>query len=213
MWLEAVAEPTPVPEPAAPPPVVEREEPPPPPVEKPPEPNANFEATITRADGSELSGTVIRVERGADFYADRGWTDQASKLTVTLEKGSTARDVSWTDIREVNIAYASDREDIDCQYDSAFTPWMYMCVLRTTASVVTADQARMDSTTRHRWRFTFEGGDVQEFYLHKFPVRMQDTDDSAIPSENHALYADLQTKVIQLSKSESAVTRIAITLR
>jgi len=153
---------------------------------------------------------VTRVERSSDWYAEDGWTDSDSKLVVTLESSGTQIDAPWADITQLTIAYA-DRSSIDCSYDSRFSPWMYMCTLKTTSSATDANGKTWDAVSRHKWKFTFDSGAEEEFFVFKLPVREQDTNavDIKSESENYNLYAKLQTAAVQDAKS--ALTRIVIT--
>lgn len=187
-----VAKPTPEPEPI---PEVTKPE--------PSAPNADFNATLTFGDSRTVSGHVIRVERGDDWYAEKGWTDRDIKLTVTLEGNGTEIEAAWSDVSTVNVGYGS-RSDIDCTYDSAFLPWMYMCVLRTTTKVKTTDGKAWAANGRHKWRFTFENGDVEEFHIYKLPAREQDSrtpEPGQEMPENAALYGELQTSVLEAAKT------------
>ncbi|MCO4744034.1 MAG: hypothetical protein KC912_04550 [Proteobacteria bacterium] len=188
-------------------PVAEPEpEPEPPEVTKPaaPTPNADFNATLTFGDGRVVEGHVIRVERGEDWYAEKGWTDRDMKLTVTLEGNGTEIEANWADIGTINIGYGTSRSDIDCTYDSAFLPWMYMCVLRTTTKVKTTDGKAWSANGRHKWQFTFDDGQTEEFFIYKLPAREQDnrTPEPGVEMpENAQLYASLQESVLENAKT------------
>ncbi|MFK7929907.1 MAG: hypothetical protein AB8H79_17065 [Myxococcota bacterium] len=201
----AVAAVTPeVPAAPAPPP-----EPEPEPEPEPPKSNADFTATFTMADGTTKSGKVTRVERGLDWYAEDGWTDDADDLVVSLESGNDLVEKPWEEVDTVNIAYGN-RDGIDCQYDSGFTPWMYMCVLRTTTKAKTVDGKSWALTTRNRWKFTFSDGSDVDFYVYKLPERQQDDKTMGLDSvENYDLYGTLQAKVMETAKG-SAVVKIDI---
>lgn len=198
------ADPTPIAtEAPAPEPEPEPEEP------AAPVPNADFNASLTRADGSVVSGHVMRVERGTDWYAEDGWTDEESKLTLTVETDSTMEDVTWDKIASVSIKYGG-RDAIDCQYDSTFTPWMYMCVIRTTTTAKDTAGKSWRITTRNKWKFTFDDGSEVEFYVYKLPIRRQDTKTMGLDSvENYELYGELQAEAMQATKG-SAVTKITL---
>ena len=192
--------------PAPPPPPAEPEEPAEP---EPPASNADFNATITMADGTSKSGHVMRVERGSDWYAEDGWTDETSKLTLTVESDSTMQDVTWDKLKSVDIKYGG-RDAIDCQYDSTFTPWMYMCVIRTTTTARDTAGKSWRITTRNKWRFTFDDGSTTEFYAYKLPIRRQDTKTMGLDSvENYELYGELQAEAVQATKT-TGVTKIVI---
>jgi hypothetical protein len=202
-------------EPTPPPPVVAPEPPPPPEPEEPPAPkaatpNADLNVAITHADGSVKQGHVVRIERGEDVYAENGWTDTASKLVISLVAGSTTVDKPWTDIAQIDIKYGT-KADIDCLYDSEFTPWMYMCTLRSTSTAKTTDGKTWTVDTRHKWKFTFADGSSEEFYAEKLPVREQDSAEVTLDGggENPALYSKLQAQV--MTESGKAVTKIVVT--
>lgn len=197
------------PAPAAP--VHPSQRPPEEPMEKVAPSNASFVAVITKADGTSVKGNVRRVERGEDWYAEKGWTDRPVKLTVTLEGGGTEIEADWKDIRTVAIEYGG-KSDIDCQFDSSFTPVMYMCVLKSTTTVTTADGTEYKAAGRHKWRFEFTSGKAEEFYIYKLPRREQE---EAVPSlgtteENTDLYVKLQKELL-IEVGSSAITRIDIT--
>lgn len=160
--------------------------------------NTSFAATITYGDGSSQKGNVVRVERSQDWFGDTGWTDSEGDLEVTLEGGGTEVDVPWTDIRQVDVTYG-DKDDIDCSYDSAFTPTMYMCTLRTTTRVKTKDGKTWDAADRHKWLFVFDSGDAPEFWISKLPERKQEEEVPSLGTvtENTALYQDLQQALLE----------------
>ena len=192
---EPAPEPAPV-EVAAPP--VEEPAPPPPPPEPVVVRNANFNISFTFADGSTKSGHVIGVERGEDFNADQGWTTEDGKLKLTLEVGSSEKNVAWSDVKSINIVPGKVPDDVDCTYSSDFNPWMYECTLRTTAQAVLKDGSKGNITTRHRWRFTFEDQSTFEFQVFKYTLREQDSKDVEYGSEqaeNFGIYTKLQDQL------------------
>ncbi len=176
------------------------------------ESNVSFQAALTFADGHSVQGKVIRVERGQDVYAEQGWVDSSAKLLVELEGNGTAADKPWTDIASLDIKYGA-RGDVDCLYESEFTPWMYTCTLKTTSTAKTTDGKSWEVTGRHKWKFTFVDGQVVEFFAFKLPARRQDTDqDDTIggdSSENAKLYGELQAEAVEASKK--ALTKLVIT--
>jgi hypothetical protein len=172
--------------------------------------NANFRASLTRANGSTVSGKVVRVERGVDWYAEEGWADDAKSVRVQVEAASSLSDLAWADIARIDLTYSAARSDIDCQYDSNFTPWMYICTLRTTANVKTVDAKAWQVASRHKWRFTFEDGSQVEFYASKLPAREQDQATPGMDNvENYDLYGKLQARVLEDAKT-TAVKSIVI---
>ncbi len=177
--------PTPVPEPM-----------PEPDVEAPPASNADLQATLSFGGGRRVAGQVTRVERGADWFGQE-WTDSAMKLTLPLESGSDLKEVPWEEVESVQITYGK-REEISCQYDSDFSPWMYICTLPSQSTVRLTDGSTWKTTSRHPWRFTFDDGTVEEFFVYKLPARRQDTAENArTGTENYDLYGDLQTELMQ----------------
>lgn len=172
--------------------------------------NADFSATLEFGDGRTVSGQVVRVERGDDWYAEEGWVDDSAQLVLTVERDGVQQDVPWKEVRELQVSYG-ERADIDCTYDSRFTPWMYMCTLRTDSPVTLADGERWEVSSRHKWRFTFADGKVEEFYAFKLPIRQQDTEVVDLDStrvENYDLYGKLQTQALKDAKG--ALVRLEI---
>lgn len=173
--------------------------------------NADFKATVTFADGTTKAGHVKRVERGDDWYAERGWVDDANKLTVNLQGNGTEVDKAWTDIASIDVKYGG-KGDIDCTYESEYTPWMYSCLLRSTTTVKTTDGKTWQSGSKHKWRFVFDDGSTAEFYIYKLPAREQDSQQVELDTtnpENYELYGKLQAQLMK--DVQSAVTKIVIT--
>lgn len=198
--------PAPAPEPA-PPAAVEEAAPAPveeaPPVEKSVN-NASFSVTITYADGSTKGGRVKGVERTADFYGDEGWTDEAGKLKLTVEAGGTEKYVTWDQVKTIAVTPGKMPDEVDCSYSSDFTPWMYECVLRTTAAVTLKDGSKGVITNRHQWRFHLDDGSKIEFTVYKYVVREQDERTVEFGDEqveNYALYTKLQDRLRSDSKT------------
>lgn len=199
------AEPTPVPA-AAPAPVepVAPAEPPPPPAPTVVN-NASFNVTITYADGTVKSGHVKGVERTVDYSGDEGWTDEAKKLSLSIEANGTERAAAWSDVKGITIVPGKLPDDVDCTYSSEVTPWMYDCTLRTTSSAVLKDGFKGTVSNRHHWRFTFDDGSTVEFQVFKYQVREQDSkvveygDDQG---ESLSLYTKLQDQIRQEIKTK-----------
>jgi hypothetical protein len=193
---------TKTPEPAAAPPAAtEQVAPEPEAAPEPPAdaPNADLNVSIKTGDGQLKKGHVKRIERSVDWFADQGWTDEAKSLVITLEAAGKERDVPWTDIASITVKPGSFA-DLDCVYDSNFTPWMYDCTLKTTATVKTKDGATGLVTNRHKWKLTFDDGSTSEFWLFKHPARQQDDREIDIDStepENLQLYKTLSTRLRQ----------------
>ncbi|MED5371703.1 MAG: hypothetical protein VX899_11850, partial [Myxococcota bacterium] len=157
--------------------------------------NADLQLTLSNKDGSSVGGHVVRIERGEDWYAENGWTDEERKLTIELEGNGTLKEVPWTEVASVTIAHGKIPSDVDCTYSSDYTPWMYTCALRTPTTVKLKDGSSWKANTRHKWHFVFEDGSEVEFYLAKYPVRMQDERAVTIDDEqgeNYDMYTQLQ---------------------
>jgi hypothetical protein len=177
---------------------------------RPAEPNANFSVLITMANAEQIKDTVVRVERSEDWYGEKGWTDDPAKLTVTVEVGATEIEVPWDNISRIEIAY-KEKDAIDCQYDSSYTPMMYMCVLPTVTKVKTKDAKTGEAASRHKWKFTFASGKVEEFWIFKLPAREQEEEVPSLGTvtENTALYLKLQEELMT-TKAGRVPTSIAI---
>lgn len=199
--------PAPQPEPAPAPTAPVEEAPPEPVAEAPVEKsvsNVSFNVTITYADGSTRSGHVKGLERTVDFYGDEGWTEDASKLKLTVEMGSTEKTVAWTDIKSIAIVPGKMPDEVDCSYSSDFSPWMYECVLRTTTTATLKDGTKGLITGRHLWRMHFDDGAKVELSVYKYVVREQDEKVAEFgdeQSENFALYTRLQDRLRNESKT------------
>ncbi len=195
------------PEPAPEPPPVAAEPAPvevaPPPPEEPPAPkvvsNSSFNVTITFADGTSKAGHVKGVERTVDYSGDDGWTDEASKLKLSVEANGTEKAASWTDVKSITVTPGANlQDDIDCSYSSDTTPWMYDCTLRTTSTATLKDGSKGTVSNRHHWRFTFDDSSTLEFQVFKYQVREQDTrtvEYGDEQTENVALYTKLQSQI------------------
>ena len=153
----------------------------------------------------------MRVERSEDWYAEDGWTDRAMKLTVTVEGNGTEKEVPWNEIQSVDVSFGG-KGDIDCTYDSNYTPLMWMCTLKTTGKVTLKDGSTWTAAGRHKWKFIFDDGSEAEFWIYKLPERQQE-DPAKTQSLNETVNADLQIalqdRVMAAAKS-SAVTRVRI---
>lgn len=199
------------PTPAVPPPVAELPPPPPPMPEPEPEVqrNADFRIAIDHADGSSITGRVVRVERGIDFYGANGFTDRDIKTTISLSGGGTSLDAAWTDVSQIDIAYDTAASNISCTYDSSVTPWAYICTIPSASTATTTDGANLDVTTRNVWRLTMDDDREVELYLSKLPVRESDSGSSGMRNaENPAMYVQLREAVVEAAAN--APTRIRI---
>ena len=160
--------------------------------------NASLNVTITYADGRTKAGKVTGIERTSDFFGDEGWTQDEGKLKLTVESGTTEKQVAWKDVKNLTITPGKMPDDVDCTYSSDFTPWMYDCTLRTTVAAVMKDGSKGMVTNRHRWRFVFNETEPVEFSVFKYTVRMQDdggVDVDSQQGENFKLYTRLQDEL------------------
>lgn len=206
--------PAPEPPPPAAAPAAAPEEAPEPEPEAEPEPpapvrNLDVAVEITRMDGTVISGRTVRVERGIDWYAEDGWSTDASDLKVSLESDSDMKDVPWTEIAQIDITYGT-KSDIDCMYDSNFTPWMYMCTLKSNPVAKLRDGSTWRVTSRQQWRLTLANDQEVSFYLFRLPARQQDEQVADLDTqENYNLYGSLQAAVLSTSKGD-AIKRIVV---
>jgi len=160
--------------------------------------NADLNVTITYADGSTKAGHVKGIERTVDFSGDQGWTSDEGKLRLTVEAGTSEKQVAWKDLKSVAITPGKMPDDVDCTYSSDFTPWMYDCTIRTTSAATMKDGTKGNITNRHQWRFTMDDGSTVELQVFKYSIREQDErtvefgDES---TENFKLYTKLQDEL------------------
>ena len=188
---------------ATPEPEPEAEAEPPPPIV-----NANLNITVGHASGSSKVGKVTRIERSSDWFGEEGWSTDAKDLKLSLAKVNSARDATWEEVKSIAIVPGKVPADADCVYDSNFSPWMYDCTVKTTATVPLKDgSAGWIVANRHKWRFTYEDGATEEFWLLKHPAREQDekvVDLDTNNPENMDLYIKLQDRL----KSEIKTTMV-----
>jgi hypothetical protein len=159
--------------------------------------NADFRAKLSFMDGQVTEGQVVRVERSEDWFSERGWTDKPIKLTVTVDGSGTEKDVVWSDIKSMDISYDGPGA-VDCTYDSVYSPIMYMCVMKTHSKVSIAEGGSWSAAGRHKWRFIFEDGKTEEFWIYKINAREQASGSSGFDvdvAEETALYQRLQAQV------------------
>lgn len=175
--------------------------------------NADLKVSVTHADGSTKAGHVKRIERSTDWFGEESWSTTASDLSVTLESSSGAtQSVKWPDIKQISVVPGKVPADVDCVYDSDWSPWMYDCTLKTTATATLKDGTRWTVTSRQKWKLTFDDGSAQEFWLMKHPAREQDDTVVTLDSgtdENYDLYTRLQNRLREEVKS-TLVTGIAV---
>jgi len=170
--------------------------------------NADLTVTITHADGTTQSGHVTLIERSSDWYADDGWSTEEGDLKISADGGSTYKKLTWSEVSSITIKPGSIRKDIDCYYDSNFSPWMYDCTLATTATLIDTTGKRWTVDNRHKWRLTFDDDSEVEFWLKKHPAREQDgeiVDLDTVNPENYALYTKLQQRLKDEAKGELVV--------
>lgn len=176
--------------------VAEPEAPPEP--ELPPEPvkpvsNVSFNAKLTYSDGSVKEGHVMRLERSEGFYGVKEWHEQDSKLTFYGEAGSDMKEFVWTDIKSVTVA--PDMKSISCVYESEWNPWLYVCTVKTTSSVVDTAGKKWALDGKHKWRLTFDDESEVEIWLQNYRTLQQDDKEIELGMEayeNPDLYAKLQ---------------------
>jgi hypothetical protein len=185
--VEPVVEAPVVEEPVVEEPVVEE------PMEPTPEPNADFNTTITFSDGSTKTGHVVRVERSSDFYGMTEWFDKESRLTIFAESGSTAKDLSWTEIKSVSVV--PNKSGISCVYESEWNPWLYVCTNKTNSSLIDVNGKKWGLDSKNKWRFTFDDETTTEFWIQNIRATQQDTVEIELGMEayeNAELYGQLQ---------------------
>ena len=180
-------------------PVEEPVEEPMPEPEPKPEPNADFNATLTFSDGTTKSGHVIRVEASTDSYGMKDWLDSESRLTIFAEAGSTAKDLAWNEIKSISIAPKSS--DINCVYESDWSPWLYVCTKKTTTSLVDAEGKKWSANATNKWRFYFDDDTDTEFWIQNIRAMQQDTVEVQLGMdayENPELYSQLRNEVAEI---------------
>ena len=182
----AVEAPAPEPEPLV--------EPPPAP---PPAKNADFNVSLTRANGETISGHVFRIERGEDIYGDKGWTDEEKNRKFYVEGNGEYKKIAWTDVSRISIR-VKDSKDHSCVYSSDYSPWMYECSVKLTPTLTTKDGKSYSADSGYKWRFFLDGGKEVEFWLKKHCARQQDdnvVDLNTVTPENYDLYTALQQQL------------------
>ena len=164
-----------------------------------PEPNADFNATLTYSDGTTKSGHVIRVEASSDSYGMKDWLDSESRLTIFAEAGSTAKDLAWSEIKAVSVNPKSN--DINCVYESDWTPWLYVCTKKTTTSLIDTDGKKWSANATNKWRFYFDDDSETEFWIQNIRAMQQDTVEVQLGMdayENPDLYSQLRNEVTEI---------------
>lgn len=162
----------------------------------PPTPNADFSASFTYSDGSTKSGHVMRVERSSDYYGLKDWLDTSSKLTLYGQSGSNAKDFAWTDVKSITIAPTKDAPS--CVYESEWTPWLYVCSMKTTSTLIDSTGAKWSVDSGYKWKFIFDDESSVEFWAQNYRALQQDdkeVDLSTDVSENMELYMQLQNNL------------------
>ena len=164
-----------------------------------PEPNADFNASLTFSDGTTKSGHVIRVEASTDSYGMKDWLDSDSRLTIFAEAGSTAKDLSWNEIKSVSVSPKSS--NIDCVYESDWSPWLYVCTKKTTTSLIDSEGKKWSGNATNKWRFYFDDDTEIEFWIQNIRAMQQDTVEVGLGMdayENPDLYAQLRNDVTEI---------------
>lgn len=193
-------------------PVVETAVPEPEPEPVKPESNTSFKVKLTSADGTVKEGKVYRIERG-DFNGMKTWKDKAHHIKVEIEAGSTAREVPWTELQSVTIKTLKIPKDVDCTYESDFSPWLYVCAVKSISKATTKDGKKWTIESKHRWRLYFEGEDEPvNLWLRKPRALQQDSEVVSLTSgsgENQKMYSQLQQRLREQSTS-SMIVKIEI---
>lgn len=128
------------------------------------------------------------------------------------DAGSASKDFAWTDVKTLTLVPGKIPTDVDCIYESDFSPWMYDCTLKTTSTAVLKDNSKWTVTTLNKWRFTFEDGESVEFWVFKHHAREQDekvVDLDTKDAENLALYTKLQNRLREEVKGK-LVVKVAV---
>lgn len=180
-------EPAPEPEPPAPPPEIR---------------NADFNVTVTRANGTTVSGHVKRVERSENFLGDAEWLTDASDLKMAAEGPGTYAKLAWTDIAAISVKPESASvNNMSCTYSSDYNPWMYECTLKVPSTVTTKDGKSLTVDSGHKWKLVLDDDTEVEFWLKKHRAWEQDSESVTLSTTNPENY-DLYGKLQQRLKSE-----------
>ena len=170
--------------------------------------NADMNVVITMADGSTKAGHVKRVERSADFFGDDEWSTDKKDLVIAAEGNGAYQKLPWSAVKLVTVKAGVVPTDVDCVYDSNFTPWMYDCTLSTVSTLTGADGKKWTVDNRNKWRFTFDDDTSVEFWLKKHPAREQDSAIVELETtnpENLDLYKKLQARLKVEAKTTMVV--------
>ncbi|MFT5683822.1 MAG: hypothetical protein ACI8RZ_004754 [Myxococcota bacterium] len=171
--------------------------------------NADLQVTLTFADGTSKSGQVVRIERSEDFFADAGWTTADEDLRISADGGNEYKKLTWQEVSNITIKPGNIPADVDCLYDSDFSPWMYDCTLKTTGTLTDTSGNRWTVDNRHKWRMTFSDDTNVEFWLKKHAAREQDSgvvDLDTVNPENRDLYVQLQQQLRTDAKGSLVVS-------
>jgi hypothetical protein len=208
--------PEPAPAAAAPPPpppapVVEEPAPPPAPVEVT---NADLNVTLTMADGSSKSGHVKRVERSSNFRGDEDWLTDSGELKIAGEAPGAYKKFTWDQVQSVSIKPApASTSNISCTYSSEYNPWVYECTIKAPSTLTAKEGGTFTVDTGYKWRFVFDDDSEVEFYMKKYIVWEQDSEEVGLDTvnpENYDLYGKLQQRLKADVKGAGLVTRIEI---
>jgi hypothetical protein len=206
---EAAATAAPPPPPA---PVVEEAPPPPPePVEVR---NADLNVTITMADGSTKAGHVKRVERSSTFRGDEDWLTEAGDLKINGEAPGAYKKFTWDQVKSISVKpEPASTSNISCTYSSEYNPWIYECTIKVPSTLTAKEGGSYTVDTGYKWRFVFDDDSEVEFYMKKYIVWEQDSEEVGLDTvnpENYDLYGKLQEKLKSDVKSANIVTGIVI---
>ena len=188
------------------------EEPVPEPEPEPELINADFDIVTTTANGTTFAGHVKRIERSSDWYGEADWLSAPAKLTISGEQTSAEKEITWPEVAKISISLGNIGNDVDCYYDSAWSPWMYDCTLKTTGTVTLKDGSKWSISNRHKWKLTFTDDTTVEFWLKKHSARAQDSEVVTMSSgttENYGLYTSLQQRLREEAKT-TIITSILV---
>ena len=171
--------------------------------------NVSFNVTITYADGSSTSGSVIRIERASDLYGEEGWLDDEGKIKVNAEGNNTYKKLPWDQIQTITIKPGTIPRDVSCTYSSSYVPWMYECSIKNTPTMTDRDGNQWLADTGQKWRFFFADGTEVEFWLKNHYARIQDDTEPSLDAdimERPELYAGLNTQLAEEVRSSMVVS-------
>ena len=130
----------------------------------------------------------------------KDWLDKESKLTLWGEKGSEGADVEWANLKNVKIKLGKIPGDIDCHYESDWSPWLYVCKVPTKTTMTTSDGKVWNVDSKYKWKFFFDDDTEMEFWIENPKALQQDDKEVELGMddyENKELYSTLQQQICQ----------------